>query len=343
MRRVINKLITEEDLYSAVDAAFSNGWRRVKLYFLIGLPTEQDEDVLGIVALARRCVEIGRTHHRSPTVVASVGGFVPKPQTLLQWFGQDTAAELRRRKVYLVEGRLPEHPGSALLRWHDPSRPSVVEGLVSRGDRRMGAVIERVWRAGGTFQEWSERFKLRAYLGGRPRCRGALPSESVVHRQRDERRAAPVGPPLGPGCTGTSWGTGRTLAAVAVEDCRWTPRYDCGACTDAGLETRWPGGPAVGREPGDRPISRPGAGPFRRRRGVEERLRIRFAKLGKVRFTSRDVARCGVGAAADRRRGWPSPRGSTPGCSSPSVWPSPPAQSLAEYLDIALAHRPHRR
>src|SRR5688572_25115696 len=77
MRQVINKLITEEDLYASVDAAFSQGWRRVKLYFLIGLPTETDEDVLGIAALARRCAELGRRHTKAATVVASVGGFVP--------------------------------------------------------------------------------------------------------------------------------------------------------------------------------------------------------------------------------------------------------------------------
>ena len=79
MRTVINKLITEEDLYGAVDAAFSQGWRRVKLYFLIGLPTERDEDVLGIAELGARCVEIGRRYNKSVTVVASVGASCPRP------------------------------------------------------------------------------------------------------------------------------------------------------------------------------------------------------------------------------------------------------------------------
>src|SRR5450432_1578654 len=97
MRQVINKLIREEDLYAAVDAAFSQGWRRVKLYFLIGLPTERDEDVLGIAELGKHCVEIGRRHSKSVTVVASVGGFVPKPHTPFQWFGQDTVDELQRK------------------------------------------------------------------------------------------------------------------------------------------------------------------------------------------------------------------------------------------------------
>ena len=97
MRKVINKLIREEDLYGAVDSAFSQGWRRVKLYFLIGLPTETDEDVLGIVELAGKCAEIGRRHNKGVNVNVSVGGFVPKPQTPFQWFGQDTPEELQRK------------------------------------------------------------------------------------------------------------------------------------------------------------------------------------------------------------------------------------------------------
>src|SRR4029453_163137 len=89
MRQVINKLIREEDLYEAVDAAFSEGWRRVKLYFLTGLPTETDVDTLGILELARNCLEIGKKHTRSPAVKASVGAFVPKPFTRSQWFRQN--------------------------------------------------------------------------------------------------------------------------------------------------------------------------------------------------------------------------------------------------------------
>ncbi|MGH9046402.1 MAG: TIGR03960 family B12-binding radical SAM protein [Acidimicrobiales bacterium] len=232
MRTVINKLITEEDLYGAVDAAFSNGWRRVKLYFLIGLPTERDEDVLGIAALAKRCVEIGRGHHRAPTVVASVGGFVPKAQTPFQWFGQDTASELRR-KVNLLKDACRGVRGLS-LRWHDPEA-SVVEGLASRGDRRMGAVIERVWRAGGTFQEWSEHFDLSKWEEAL--AAEGLSFETVAHRDREANEPL-AWDHLSAGLhRDFLWGDWQdALRSVAVEDCRWTPCYDCGACTDAGLE-----------------------------------------------------------------------------------------------------------
>src|SRR2546423_8157463 len=102
MRQVINKLIREEDLYGAVQSAFSQGWNRVKLYFLMGLPTETDDDLLGIPDPARNCVAVGKQHSNRITVTASVGGFVPKPQTPFQWAAQDTVDELSR-KVRLLK------------------------------------------------------------------------------------------------------------------------------------------------------------------------------------------------------------------------------------------------
>jgi radical SAM family uncharacterized protein len=232
MRTVINKLITEEDLYGAVDAAFSQGWRRVKLYFLIGLPTERDEDVLGIADLGARCAEIGRRHQKSVTVVASVGGFVPKAHTPFQWYGMDTAAELER-KVALLRAEAKRARGLT-IRWHDPSA-TVAEGLASRGDRRMGAVIERVWRAGGTFQEWSERFDLS--LWEEALAVEGLSFEELCHRDRGEHEALPWDHISAGLHRDFLWGDWQdALASVAVEDCRWTPCYDCGACTGFGLE-----------------------------------------------------------------------------------------------------------
>ncbi|MBV8949700.1 MAG: TIGR03960 family B12-binding radical SAM protein, partial [Actinobacteria bacterium] len=182
MRQVINKLIREEDLYRAVDAAYSQGWRRVKLYFLVGLPTELDEDTLGIAQLARNVVEIGRAHTKQASCTASVGGFVPKPHTPFQWFGQNGVAELGR-KISLLRNELK---GSrAQVRWHDPAA-TFAEGIASRGDRRIGAVIERVWRAGGTFQEWSERFDLARWLDAMA-AEGLDPDWYVTrHRHEDE-------------------------------------------------------------------------------------------------------------------------------------------------------------
>jgi radical SAM superfamily enzyme YgiQ (UPF0313 family) len=232
MRQVINKLISEEDLYGAVDAAFSQGWRRVKLYFLVGLPTERDEDVLGIAELGRRCVEIGRRHQRSVTVTLSVGGFVPKPHTPFQWFGQDRVEE-QQRKVALLRSAVSSTKGLT-VRWHDPEA-SVAEGIASRGDRRIGAVIERVWRAGGTFQEWSEHFDLglwQAAMGAE-----GLDLDETVHRHRGAGEALPwdhISAGLHRDFLWQDWQD--ALGEAGLEDCRWTPCYDCGACTGLGLE-----------------------------------------------------------------------------------------------------------
>ena len=232
MRQVINKLIREDDLYGAMESAFSQGWNRVKLYFLIGLPTETDEDVLGIAELARNCVAVGRRFTNRVTVSVSVGGFVPKPQTPFQWFGQDTPAELLR-KVNLLRDDLRRDRGVA-LKWHDP-KATLVEGIASRGDRRLGRVIEDVWRRGGTFQEWSEHFDLSLWTDAM--AAAGLSVDWYVHRHRERDEVLPwqhLSAGLHPDFLWQDWQD--ALAAAGVEDCRWTPCYDCGACTGFGIE-----------------------------------------------------------------------------------------------------------
>ena len=236
MRQVINKLIREEDLYAAVESAYSQGWRRVKLYFLTGLPTETDQDTLGILQMARRCVEVGRQHLRNPSVTVSVGGFVPKPFTPFQWFGQNTEAELRRKVGVLRDELKRDTKGyrGVQLKWHDP-RATAIEGLLSRGDRRVGAVVEDVWRSGGVFQEWSEHFCLELWTSALERQ--GLTLEEMVYRHRTEDEAF-AWDHLSAGLhRDFLWEDWRdALEAVGLEDCRWTPCYDCGACTGYGIE-----------------------------------------------------------------------------------------------------------
>jgi radical SAM family uncharacterized protein len=232
MRQVINKLIREEDLYAAVDAAFSQGWKRVKLYFLIGLPTETDEDTLGIVALAKQCVAIGKRYHSSVTVTASVGGFVPKVQTPFQWFGQNTIEELTRKVHLLRDAARPVR--GLTIRWHDP-KATAAEGIVSRGDRRMGAVVEHVWRNGGTFQEWSEYFDLDLWTAALEA--NGMTLEDAVYRHRTEGEVLPwdhISAGLHRDFLWQDWKD--ALAEHGLPDCRWTPCYDCGACTGYGIE-----------------------------------------------------------------------------------------------------------
>jgi radical SAM family uncharacterized protein len=231
LRQVINKLILEEDLYSAVDAAYSQGWRRVKLYFLTGLPTEMDDDTLGIAELAKNVVEIGRRYTKQASATVSLGGFVPKPHTPFQWFGQNSVDELQR-KISLL--RTATRGTKAQVKWHDPSA-TFAEGIVSRGDRRIGRVIEAVWRAGGTFQEWSEHFVLDRWIDAM-HAEGLDPDWYVTrHRTRDE--VLPwdhIAAGLHHDFLWDDWQA--ALAEHGLPDCRWTPCYDCGVCTDYALE-----------------------------------------------------------------------------------------------------------
>jgi radical SAM family uncharacterized protein len=232
MRQVINKLIREEDLYGAVGSAYSQGWRRMKLYFLTGLPSETDEDTLGIAELAKHCVELGREHHKNPSVTVSVGGFVPKPFTPFQWFGQNTEDELRR-KINLLKDTTRKM-GGVQLKWHDP-RASVIEGLLSRGDRRLGRVLELVWRRGGVFQEWGEHFDEKLWLDAMAEC--GLDPDWYIHRHRTEDEVLPwdhLSAGLHKDFLWMDWQD--ALAEVGLPDCRWTPCYDCGACTGYSIE-----------------------------------------------------------------------------------------------------------
>ncbi|HEY7105885.1 MAG TPA: TIGR03960 family B12-binding radical SAM protein [Acidimicrobiia bacterium] len=231
IRQVINKLITDEDLYAAVDGAFSQGWTRVKLYFLTGVPTESDEDTLGIAELAREVVRIGRGYTKKASCTASVGGFVPKPHTPFQWFGQNSVAELQR-KVGLLRDSLRR--SGAQLRWHDPAA-TFAEGIASRGDRRVGRVIERVWRSGGTFQEWSERFDLGRWLAAM--AAEGLDPDWYVTRHRDRDEVLPwdhIAAGLHRDFLWDDWQA--ALHEHGLPDCRWTPCYDCGVCTGYALE-----------------------------------------------------------------------------------------------------------
>jgi len=182
MRQVINKLIREQDLYDAVESAYSQGWRRMKLYFLTGLPTETDEDTLGIAELAANCVEIGKRHHKGPSVTVSLGGFVPKAHTPFQWEAQASMEELRERGR-LVKSLLSRER-AVKLSYHEPAQ-TFLEGVFSRGDRRLGPVLEEAWHLGARFDGWTETFNLDNWLEAFHRC-GVDPGAYTAARRVDE-------------------------------------------------------------------------------------------------------------------------------------------------------------
>jgi radical SAM family uncharacterized protein len=236
IRKVINKMVTEDDLINTVAAAYSAGWRQVKLYFMCGLPTETDEDVLQIAELAQRVIETGRriSGHRDIRCTVSIGGFIPKPHTPFQWCAQLGAQETDARLQRLREAiRADKRYAAAIgFRYHD-GKPGVVEGLLSRGDRRVGQIIEAAWRDGARFDGWSEYFSYERWMLAAETALAAEPVDVAWYTTR-ERSQAEVLPwdhldaGLDKDWLWQDWQD--ALTGVEVEDCRWTPCFDCGVC-----------------------------------------------------------------------------------------------------------------
>jgi radical SAM family uncharacterized protein len=245
MRKVINKMVTEEDLIRTVSTAFGSGWRQVKLYFMCGLPTETDADVLAIAPLARRVIAAGReaSGRRDIRCTVSIGGFVPKPHTPFQWAAQ-CAPEVVDARLRALGGALRADRGYAKavgFRYHD-GQPALIEGLLSRGDRRVAAVILAAWRDGARFDGWSERFSFEQWTRS---AESALATEPVdvawyTTRERDYSEVLPwdhLDAGLDRDWLWQDWQDSiAPEGAAEVEDCRWTPCYECGVCPAMGTE-----------------------------------------------------------------------------------------------------------
>lgn len=242
MRRVINKQVSEEDLIRTVTTAYAAGWRQVKLYFMCGLPTETDDDVLQIHQLAREVIKAGReaAGTRDVRCTVSIGGFVPKPHTPFQWAAQLDHETTDARLFKLRDAiRADKQYGKAIgLRYHD-GRPGIIEGLLSRGDRRVGSVILQAWRDGARFDGWSEHFSFDRWTAA---AQAALADKAVdvdwyTIRERQKSEVLPwdhLDSGLDSDWLWEDWQD--ALDDVGVEDCRWTPCFDCGVCDHLGTE-----------------------------------------------------------------------------------------------------------
>jgi radical SAM family uncharacterized protein len=242
MRKVINKMVTEEDLIRTVTTAYAQGWRRVKLYFMCGLPTETDDDVVQIADLASKVIEAGRkaSGARDIACTVSIGGFVPKAHTPFQWASQLDHETTDARLAKLRDAiRADKQYGKAIgFRYHD-GKPGIVEGLLSRGDRRVGRIIKQVWLDGGRFDGWSEHFSFTRWMNA---AQVALADEPVdvdwyTTRERQREEVLPwdhLDSGLDKDWLWQDWQD--ALSEVEVEDCRWTPCFDCGVCDTMGTD-----------------------------------------------------------------------------------------------------------
>jgi len=242
LRRVINKMVSHQDLINTVTAAYSQGWRQVKLYFMCGLPTETDEDVLEIATMAQDVIRAGRqaTGSRDIKATVSIGGFVPKPHTPFQWAAQASpeVVDDRLRKLRAAINSEKSLGRNIGMRYHD-GQPSLIEGLLSRGDRRVGAVIERAWRDGARFDGWSEHFSYARWIAAADAALSpaGVSIEFFTTRERFADEVLPwdhLDSGLDKQWLWDDWQD--ALTGYEQDDCRWTPCFDCGVCPTMGTD-----------------------------------------------------------------------------------------------------------
>jgi hypothetical protein len=204
MRAVINKMVSEDDLLRTAEIAFSEGWRHIKLYFMVGLPTETDEDVLAIAELGIKTYQLARRHGRANKVTISVGGFVPKPHTPFQWAAQDPPEEIRR-KLALIRHAIKDHSGLK-LRTNDPEE-GVIEGCSPAG-------------TGASPPSWSGLGSSAPGSTAGTRCRRSPPGGRRSRRPASTSRGAP------------------TVSATNARRCRGTTSTPASTRTGCGLTGR---------------------------------------------------------------------------------------------------------
>ena len=186
LRDAINKKVTEADLLRTAEAAFSNGWHRIKLYFMIGLPTETRSDVAAIGQLVRKVRQIGKSAIGGRAQVAvSVSTFVPKPHTPFQWMPLIEERELLHRIDTLQQSTRGK---GIRLRWHEPIT-TALEAAIARGDRRLGPIILRAWQLGAKFDAWNEHFKPLAWT--QAFAEAGLTIDFFARRHRDTNEVLP--------------------------------------------------------------------------------------------------------------------------------------------------------
>ncbi|MCE5203685.1 MAG: TIGR03960 family B12-binding radical SAM protein [Actinomycetia bacterium] len=236
LRDVINKNVTEPDLLETVAKAFSSGWRRVKLYFMLGLPTEADEDLVGIGDLVTKVLETARdvtppSERGAIRVAVSVSTFVPKAHTPFQWEAQIPLEEVRRRQAVL-RAHMPRK--GVELSYHD-AEVSFLEAVLARGGREIAEVIETAWRNGARFDAWTEEYSLRRWLEAFDEC--GVDPRSIANRERPVDEELPWDHiSAGVSKAFLRIERGRALEGATTQDCTVAGCLGCGVCGTVGAE-----------------------------------------------------------------------------------------------------------
>lgn len=231
MRDVINKGVSEEDLMSACENAFKSGWNTVKLYFMMGLPTETDEDVAGIADLAYKVLDLHReiTGKRNGKVTVSCSFFVPKSHSPYQWYGQQDVEEIHRKQKYLkslINNR------NISYHYHD-GYTGYLEAVFARGDRRLAASVVEAWKLGCKFDGWTEYFDYDAWMQAFKNTN--IDPEYYARRNRDFSEALPwdhLDDTVSKEFLRREWD--RAVDGTLTWDCRRKPCNGCNACPELG-------------------------------------------------------------------------------------------------------------
>ncbi|MCZ6602403.1 MAG: TIGR03960 family B12-binding radical SAM protein [Planctomycetota bacterium] len=278
MRRIINKPVDDRDILKVVANVFSQGWRRIKFYFMIGLPFEEEADLDGIIRIAKASRDVMRQSGKG-AVTVSVSTFVPKPITPFQWSEMIDRQTTLEKQAYLRKGLRDD---GIVFKCHD-SELSYIEGIFSRGDRRLADVLETAYRLGCRFDSWSDHFRPELWASALEKC-GVEPEKYFRERDLDEvlpwdHLDAQVAKPF----LIEELEKGRREAMTG--DCRWHGCPDCGICfKDNVRNITFPKvdgmpAPAIPRQD--------------ERKQPWTRLRLRYRKTGRCRFLSHlEVARC---------------------------------------------------
>jgi radical SAM family uncharacterized protein/radical SAM-linked protein len=289
LRRVINKEIRDEDLVSAAEKAFGLGWRLLKLYFMMGLPTENQSDLDAMVDLCMKVWQAAKPTKSSVNV--SVSTFVPKAHTPFQWVSQLSRSEIESR----LEG-LRSHfrrPGLK-FKWND-SGHSILEAVMARGDRRVGRVLLRAWELGARFDGWSNVFNEE--LWGRAFNETGLEPAFYAARIRRRDEILPWDHLSTRVDKDYLWREyERARGGEYTPDCRWNKCTGCGVCDNRTIRPLLHSGQAVATESDTRTLAAP--------EGEAFLYWLRYSKLGKVRFFGQLEAAQGIGRAL-RRAGLP--------------------------------------
>ena len=236
MRDFINKNVTEEDVLNTVTLAFQEGWQRIKLYFMIGLPSETEADLQGIVDLSQKVVEAGLATLAGAaksrlTVTVSASAFAPKPHTPFQWVAQDTLEGFEAKQAYLAARLKGRHLS---FKWHN-AKSSVIEGAIARGDRRVGDAIYRAWLLGCKFDAWTREFNYESWL--QAFAKAGLESSFYAGRERDFDEVLPWSRiETGVDAEFLKDEYARATRGEKTADCRFDGCSDCGVCPNLDAE-----------------------------------------------------------------------------------------------------------